>query len=416
MKAKNIQTHTPIATAISALNDITGKLKNSPGVQILTPAGSLRRFEETVERIDIIGIAENPRRIVEAFTSLPQVNEVLDKGADQATVIVPDRLQVTLRMVEHGSYGAAMQHFTGNSEHNVKLIEHAQSAGLSLSEEGITEEDLYRRLGLQYIPPEIREGQDEIEKAKQGAIPRLLEPADIKGDLHVHTTWSDGRNSLKEMVLAAKSLGYSYIGIADHSSGSRIAGGKGYREQSAEIDKLNREIDGIHILRGAEVNIEPDGTLETKDEYLSELDYVVAAVHRELDLPRDQMTNRLIKAIEHPYVDILAHPTSRRVLPVAEWIETGPVDADMEAVFQAAARTNTILEIDSMPSRLDLKDTDAYRARDLGIMLSIDTDSHSIHQLENIHYGVGVARRAWCSAPDIANTRPLNELKALLGR
>jgi len=414
-----------------AVDDILAKLKEVPGLRNLTPVGSLRRFQETVGNIDLMGTADNAEDAIQAFVSLPQVEEVLASGTTWASVVVSDGFHVDLRIVDHDSFGSTLQYFTGSKQHNIDLRERARRQGLSLSEYGITslangelekfatEEAFYQRQGLQYIPQEIREGQQEIEKAEQGDIPELVELSDIKGELHVHTNWSDGRNTIEEMALAAKARGYQYLGIADHSSGTRIAHGQGLKQQMLEIKQLNQKIDGIHILSGVEANVTLDGSLDVPDEMLAEVDFVIAGVHRRLDLPRKQMMKRVITAMENPRVDILAHPTSRRVLPVrqgigSEPIESGPLDVDMEAVFQAAIRTNTVLEIDSMPSRLDLKDTYAYRARELGVKLIIDTDSHGTENLRFINFGVEIARRAWCQASDILNTRPLDKLMTLL--
>jgi len=295
--------------------------------------------------------------------------------------------------------------------------------GLKLSEYGITtlateklekfatEEAFYERQGLQYIPPELREGQQEIEKAEQEAIPGLIELSDIKGDLHVHTNWSDGRDSIEAMALAAKATGYQYLGIADHSGGRGIAHGldaERLKQQMLEIKQINQKISGIHILSSMEVDIRANGSLDMPDGLLEELDIVTAGVHSSLNQSQEQMTRRIIRAMENPNVDVLAHPTCR-LLPNRE-----PIAVDMEAIFQAAARTNTILEINAMPSRLDLKDIHAYRARELGVKLIINTDAHSTEHLEFMRFGIGVARRGWCQAKDIINTRPLDEVIACL--
>lgn len=426
MTKKKGEQRIPISAVMPVADDILAKLSEVPGLRNLTPAGSLRRFQETVGDIDLLATADNAGEAIRAFVCLPQVEEVLASGATWASIAVSDGLQINLRIVDHDSFGSALQYFTGSKQHNINLRERARRQGLSLLEDGITnlasgelekfasEEAFYRRQGLQYIPQEIREGQQEIEKAEQGDIPELVELSDIKGDLHIHTNWSDGRNTIEEMVLAAKARGYQYLGIADHSSGTAIAQGQGLKQQMLEIKRLNQRIDDIHILSGVEVNVMLDGSLEIPDGILAEMDFVIAAVHHRLDLPREQMTKRIITAIENPQVTILAHPTSRRLLPVPQPVENGPVDADMEAVFQAALRTNTVLEIDSMPSRLDLKDAHAYRARELGVRLVINTDSHYPENLRFISFGVKIARRAWCQADDILNTRPLDKLVALL--
>ena len=338
-------------------------------------------------------------------------------------MVVSRGLQVDLRIVDHDSFGSLLQYFTGSKQHNINLRERARRLGLSLSEYGITnlatgelekfatEEAFYERQGLQFIPPEIREGQFEVERAERGTIPRLVELSDIKGDLHVHSRWSDGQESIEALALAAKARGYHYLAITDHSGGLGVARGLDPRrleEQLAEIEELNQRISGIHILSGIEVDIRADGSLDVPDELLARLDIVIAAVHSGLNQPREQITQRVIKAMENPRVDVLAHPTSR-LLPDRE-----PTEVDMEAILQAALRTNTILEINATPSRLDLNDIYTYRARELGIGLLINTDAHSSQHLDFMRFGVGVARRGWCRPEDILNTKPLNELMAYL--
>jgi DNA polymerase (family 10) len=413
----------PIGEALPVVEDILAGLKNLPGLKNLTPAGSLRRFRETVGDIDLMGTADNAVEVIQTFTSLPQVREVLASGTTKASVIVSGGLQVDLRIVEHDSFGSTLQYFTGSKQHNINLRERAHRMGLKLSEYGITalateelekfatEETFYRRQGLEFIPPEIREGQQELERAERGTIPRLVELSDIKGDLHVHTDWSDGHDSIEAMALVAKTLGYQYLGIADHSSGRGIAHGldtERIRQQMIQIKELNQKIGGIHIFTGMEVDIRADGSLDIPNELLAELDIVTAAVHSSLNQGEEQMTGRIIRAIENPNVDVLAHPTCR-LLPDRE-----PVAVDMETVFRAAAKTNTVLEINAMPSRLDLKDVHAYRARELGVNLIINTDAHSTEHLGFMRFGVGVAKRGWCEAQDILNTRPLPELMTYL--
>ena len=409
----------PIGEALPVVDEIFARLKEVPGVRNLVPAGSLRRFRETVGDIDLMGTADNAEAVIQAFTSLPMVREVLASGTTKASVVVSGGLQVDLRIVEHDSFGSLLQYFTGSKQHNINLRERTRRQGLSLSEYGITvletghlekfatEEAFYKRLGLQYIPPEIREATDEIELAEKGKIPRLVELGDIKGDLHVHSDWSDGRDTIETMVRAAKALGYEYACISDHSGGRGIAHGLNrarLREQMAGIKALNERLGGIRILTGMEVDIRADGTLDMPDEVLGELDIVTASIHSGMNQTQGQMTRRIITAMENPNMDVLGHPTGR-LMPDRE-----PVAVDMEAIFQAAARTGTMLELNAMPSRLDLKDTHAYRARELGIMLVISTDAHSTEHLGFMRFGVGVARRGWCEAKDILNTRPLAEL------
>jgi DNA polymerase (family 10) len=415
----------PIGEALPIVEEILGALRSVPGVRNLTPAGSLRRFRETLGDIDLMGTADNPREVIDAFVALPHVGQVLAQGSTKASAIVSGGLQVDLRMVEHDSFGSLLQYFTGNKQHNISLRERGRKQGLKLSEYGITvvatdklekfstEEEFYHRLGLQYIPPEIREAQGEIEKAEQGAIPKLVELSDIKGDLHMHTEWSDGHDSIEKMALAAKDMGYQYIAITEHSAGRGIAHGldvERLRQQVAEIKALKERLTGIHVLTGIEVDIRADGSLDLPHEILAELDIVNAAVHSAMNQSEEKMTRRVISAIENPDVDMIAHPTCRLIG------EREPVAIDLEAVFQAAAKYNKIVEINAMPDRLDLKDIHAFRARNLGVKLAIGTDTHSTAHLGFMRFGVGVARRAWCEPQHILNTLSLAELLAVLNR
>jgi DNA polymerase (family 10) len=389
----------------------------------MTYAGSLRRFRETVGDIDLMGTADNPKEVIDAFVSLPHVGQVLAQGPTKASAIASGGLQVDLRIVEHDSFGSLLQYFTGSKQHNISLRERGRRQGLKLSEYGITimateklekfalEEDFYRRLGLQYIPPELREAQGEVERAERGTLPRLVEMSDIKGDLHMHTDWSDGHNSIDEMALAARDLGYQYIAITEHSGGRGIAHGldvQRLRKQIEEIKLLNEHIDGIHVFSGIEVDIRADGNLDLPHEILSDLDIVIAAVHSAMNQSEERMTQRVLGAIENPDVDIIAHPTCRLLG------EREPIAINMEAIFQAAAKYNKVLEINAMPDRLDLNDIHAFRARDIGVKLAIGTDAQSIAHLGFMRFGVGVARRAWCEPRHILNTLPLKELLSFL--
>jgi DNA polymerase (family 10) len=415
----------PIGEALPIVEEIIAGLHSVPGVKNLTPAGSLRRFRETVGDIDLMGTADNPKDVIDALVALPQVRQVLAQGSTKATVIVSGGMQVDLRMVEHDSFGSLLQYFTGSKQHNISLREKWHKQGLKLSEYGIsvvatdklerfaTEEEFYHRLGLQYIPPELREAQGEIEKAAQGAIPELVELSDIKGDLHTHTEWSDGHDSIEELARAAQDMGYQYIAITEHSAGRGIAHGLDVdrlRQQIGEIKALNERLTGIHVLTGIEVDIRADGSLDLPHEILSELDIVNAAVHSAMNQSEEKMTRRVINAIENPDVDMIAHPTCRLIG------EREPVAIDLETVFRAAAKYNKIVEINAMPDRLDLKDIHAFRARDLGVKLAIGTDTHSIAHLGLMRFGVGVARRAWCEPQHVLNTLPLEELLATLNR
>jgi DNA polymerase (family 10) len=415
----------PLGAALPVADEIVSALKKHPGVKNMVAAGSLRRFKETIGDIDIMGTADDPESVIRAFVRLPQVEEVLAQGSTKASVIVKSGLQVDLRIVENDSFGSLLQHFTGSKEHNVALRERAVKQGLSLSEYGITvaktgeiekfatEEDFYRRIGLQYIPPELREARGEIEMAEKRALPKLIEVSDIKGDLHVHTEWSDGHDSIEGMASAAKARGYKYLAVTDHSAGRGIAHGlneERLRQQMAEIKEVNRKLKGFRVFTGIEVDIRADGALDYPNELLGELDVVVAAVHSAMGQDRDRMTKRIIRAMENPHIDILAHPTCRLLG------EREPIEVDIEEVFRAAVRTDTALEINAMPERLDLKDIHVARAKELGVKLVINTDAHSAGQLDLIRFGVGVARRGWCEAKHILNTRGLSEVEAFLKR
>ncbi len=415
----------PIGEALPVIEEIMAELRGCPALKNLTTAGSLRRFRETVGDIDIMGTTDDRESIIDTFVSLPEVKEVLAKGGTKASVLVIGDLQIDLRLVDHDSFGSLLQYFTGSKQHNIVLRERGHRQKLKLSEYGITElqtgvlekftteEGFYERLGLQFIPPELREGQWEVERAERNAIPRLIEVGDLKGDLHVHTDWSDGHDTIEAMALAARAKGYQYIAITEHSAGRGVARGlneERLRNQIAEIKRLNEQTDGFRILTGIEVDIRADGSLDLPDELLAELDIVIAAVHSAMNQPQEKMTERVLRAIRNLHVDVLAHPTCRLLG------EREPIMLDIEAIFSAAAETDTALEINAMPNRLDLKDIHAYRARELGVRLVISTDAHSISHLDFIRFGIGVARRGWCEARHILNTRPLEEVEAFLRR
>ena len=414
---------TPLGEALPVVDGVIAALQTVPGVRNLMAAGSLRRFRETVGDIDLMGTADDPESVITAFVKLPQIRQVLSQGPTKASVILPKGLQADLRMVEHDAFGSLLQHFTGSKEHNVALRTRTQAQGLSLSEYGITdvktgemhkftdEHSFYRFLGLQYIPPEIREDMGEIDLAARNAIPEMVELKHIRGDLHSHTTASDGLDSIEDMAKAAKALGYEYLAITDHSSGRNIPTEKKLdrvQRQTAEIKRINSLSLGIYLLDGVEVDIRADGSLDLPDDVLAGLDVVIASVHSSFMQERSQMTRRVIGAIENPNIDIVAHPTCRKIG------EREPVDIDLEAVFRAAAKYGKAMEINSMPERLDLKDLHAYRARELGVMLAVGTDSHATFHLELMKFGIGVARRAWCRPGDILNTRPLKEILQFL--
>ncbi len=415
----------PIGQALPIVEDVLNILRVLPGVKNMTPAGSLRRFRETVGDIDIMGTANNPEMVINKFVALPLVKEVLAKGPTKASVILSPGLQADLRMVEHDEFGSLLQYFTGGKQHNIALRTKYQKKGLKLSEYGITdvatdklekfatEEVFYKRLGMQYIPPEIREDQGEIELAEEHAIPRLVDREDIRGDFHAHSKWSDGNNSIEEMAIAAKEEGYKYIAITDHSGGLGIAHGlteERLKKQIEEIRSINRRFKGFRILCGIEVDIRADGAIDMADHMLADLDIVVAAVHTSFNQSKDRVTRRILKAIENPHVDIIAHPTSRLIG------EREPTAVDMEAVFNAAAKHKKVLEINAMPSRLDLKDIHIHRAREQGVMLAIGTDSHIAGQLKLMRFGIGIARRGWCQPQHILNCMSVEKVLAFFKR
>ena len=409
----------PLGVALPLAEDIMASLRRHSDMHNLTPAGSLRRFKETIGDIDLMCTTDDAGAVIDAFVTMPQVKEVLAKGGTKASVVSHRDVQVDLRVVENDAFGSLLQYFTGSKQHNVLLRERGHRQGLKLSEYGITdlqsgqlekfatEEDFYHRLGLQSIPPELREGQQEIERAEQGTIPDLVTSSDIKGDIHVHTDWSDGRDTVEAMAMAARSVGYRYIAITDHSRGRGIAHGldeERLREQMLEIGSLNERLGDFRVLTGIEVDIRADGSLDLSEEILKELDVVIAAVHSAMGQEQQKMTWRVLRAIENPHVDVVAHPTCRLLG------EREPVAIDMEAVFRAAAQTGTALEINAMPDRLDLKDSHISRARELGVKLVIGTDAHDTGHLAYMRYGVGMARRGWCQARHILNTLPVEEM------
>ncbi len=408
-----------LGEALPIVEEIIAALQQLDGVRNVTTAGSLRRYRETVGDIDLMGTANNPRQVINAFIALPQVKEVTAKGSTKASVILDDGLQVDLRMVEHEYFGSLLQYFTGSKQHNINLRHREQRRGLRLSEYGITdiatgkqekfatEEAFYKRLGLQYIPPEIREGQQEIELAADGKIPSLVELTDIRGDLHIHSDWSDGHDSMEAIALTARTMGYEYIGITDHSPGMAIAHGlspERLMQQIQEINRLNGKLSGIRIFSGVEVDVKSDGSLDLPDELLAEINVVIAAIHSGMTQNREKIMKRLLSAVENPHVDIIAHPTCRLIG------EREPIALDIEALLVAVLNNNKAIEINSMPNRLDLKDIYAQRAREMGVKLVITTDAHSREQLGYMRFGVGVARRGWCQAGHILNTRTTAEI------
>lgn len=415
---KKGRTRMDLKTAKDIADSFINQLKPLKEVKKINPAGSLRRMKETVKDIDILISSKEPEKAMDRFTGLPEVKDVLAKGPTKSSVLTKDGIQVDVRVVEDASYGAALMYFTGSKEHNIKLRQVAIKRGLKLNEYGIfrknkriageTEEDMYKTLDLKYILPELREDRGEIEAAARDELPRLIEKSDIKGDLHTHSTWSDGGDSIEDMVLKARSLGYEYIAITDHSQGLKIAGGLGRAEldaKKAQIGKLNKKYKDIKILFGAEVDIDSDGNLDYPDEILKDMDIVIAAIHLGFKQPSDKITNRIIGACYNRYVHIIAHPTGRL------WGARDAYDVDLEKIFKVCKDTGTIMEINSFPQRLDLNDVHSRMAKDMGVKLVINTDAHLAVQLDMMEFGVAVARRGWLEKKDVVNTLPLTKLK-----
>ena len=412
-----------LGAVLPLILEIEQRLRELPEVLEVIVAGSIRRRKETVGDADILAISRQPEKIMDFFVSMPEVMHVHGKGRTKTMIKLKNGMDVDLRVVEKESFGAALNYFTGSKDHNVALRRIAQDKKLKLNEYGLfrgnkriagkTEEDLYEALGLAYVAPELRENQGEIEAARDGKLPNLIGYGDLRGDLQIQTTWTDGGNSIEEMASEAKRLGLEYIAITDHTKSLAMTGGsdeKKLRKQMAEIDKINRSLKGITILKGAEVNINKDGTLDIKDEVLAKLDVVGIAVHSHFNLPRREMTGRIIKAMRNRHADILFHPTGR-VIQKRE-----PYDVDMDAIIRTARETGTILEIDAYPERLDLKDEYIRRAVQAGVKLVIDSDAHGISHIRFLEFGVAQARRGWAEKKDIINTRPLKEfLRCLKG-
>jgi DNA polymerase (family 10) len=398
-------------------------LKNLPEVLKVEPAGSLRRRRETIGDLDFLVATENPAPIMTAFKSLPGVEEVIVAGETKTSVRFRNGLQVDLRCLEPQHWGTALQYFSGSKSHNVKVRELAQKKGFSLNEYALTRESdgqellfdneaaLYQFLGLAYIPPYLRKDRGEIEAALKNELPAGLTVSDIKGEVHCHSTWSDGAASIEEMARAALARSYQYLAIADHSRSLAIANGltvERLRQQRQEIDQVQARLPDIRLWQSVEVEIKADGSLDHPDEVLVELDFVIAAIHTGLRQDREILTRRALAAIRNPHVKLLAHP-SGRLLPRRE-----AGNLDMEAIFQAAAETGTMLEIDANPERLDLSDAHVRRAIEWGVKLIINCDAHHPDQFAYLHFGVANACRGWATAQDIANTRPVEEFERLM--
>lgn len=410
---------TPLGLALPVAEEIRDTLLDDAKVRTARIVGSIRRRKDTVGDIDIIAATDDPDDVMRSFVTMEKVTDVLAEGTTKSSVIYDGNLQVDLRIVPDESFGSLMQHFTGSKEHNVRLRQLALSKGMKLSEYGLTnmatgklypcrtEEDEYSGLGLEFIPPELREDRGEVEASQRGQLPDLVTLADIRGDLHVHSTWSDGRHSIEEMAAAAYALGYEYIAVCDHSPSTVVGGGlsgKQVLQKLEEIDRVNEQYDDFRVLSGTECDIRADGSLDYGSDILSRLDIVVVGVHSGFAQDGHTMTKRIISALNNPYVDILAHPTGRLLGKRPGY------ELDMHAVLNAAQENNVVLEINASPLRLDLNDIHSRWAKDKGILLSVNTDAHSTKTLSYMRFGIDVARRAWLEAGDVLNTWPLAKL------
>jgi len=401
--------------------NLRNELKKSKFVDKVEITGSIRRKKETIRDIDLLVITKKPEKIMDFFTNYDGVIRVVTKGKSKSTVKLKEDIQSDLRVIERKSFGAALMYFTGSKEFNVEMRSVAIKKGLKLNEYGLfkdgkqkvgkTEEEIFQRLGMTYIEPELRENGGEIEAALEGKIPKLIGYNELKGDLQMHSKWSDGSHTIEEMAKAAKGLGHDYIAITDHTDTLRIAKGmdeKTIRKQMKEIEEVDERIEGLTVLKGVEVNIDSEGKLDIKDKVLKNLDVVVASIHSGFRQGKEKLTKRIISAMDNENVDIIAHPTGRKIQ------ERAGYDLDFEKVFEKSIETNTFLEINSYPNRLDLNDINVKRALEFGCKLVINTDSHSIEHLRYLNLGIATARRGWATKDNIINALPIKKLLKLL--
>ncbi len=414
-----------LGAAFKLSESIVSRLEALECVQKTSPAGSLRRRQETIGDIDILVSSDDARSVMDFFIKMPEVTEVVAKGDTKSSVILENRVQADLRVVPLDSFGAALQYFTGSKHHNVRLREMASRKGLKINEYGVfeagdgkrigggTEADVYEKAGLCYIPPELREDRGEIQAALEDKLPDLIEDSDIKGDLHVHSSWSDGNDSIQDMAEKALEHGYEYIAVCDHSSSLKIAGGLSPEDklkQLDEIESVNAKIKGIRVLAGAEVDILHNGLMDYGDDILSRLDIVIAAVHSGFKQDSETLTARVLRAMNNKYVNIIAHPTGRLIQHREAY------SIDMDKIMEEAASTGTFLELNAYPDRLDLNDVNCRKARDAGVGIAIGTDCHNKMQFDVMKYGVGTARRGWLEKKDVINTLNLKEIMKLFKR
>jgi len=417
-----------LATAAQYAETLRAFLQAIPGVQQVVVAGSFRRMRETVGDLDILVTAAPDSTVMHSpvmqrFTAYDEVAEVYSAGETRASILLKCGMQVDLRVVAQASYGAALHYFTGSKAHNIAIRRIAQQLGLKINEYGVfrgekriagdSEESVYRAVGLPYIPPELREDRGEIEAARANRLPQLVELADLRGDLHAHTKATDGHDSLRDMALAARALGMDYLAITEHSRRLTVAHGLDpiqLARQCDEIDRLNAQLDGITLLKGIEVDILEDGSLDLPDSVLARLDLVVGAVHSRFDLSRARQTERILRAMDHPHFTLLAHPSGRLIE------KREPYDVDMLRIIRHARQRGCFLELNAHPERLDLLDSHCQSAREEGVLVSINSDAHSTFDFTNLKFGVGQARRGWLEKTDVLNTRTLAAFRKLLKR
>jgi DNA polymerase (family 10) len=412
-----------LAVAAVFADALVDYLKGIEGVSQVMVAGSFRRARETVGDLDILATASKRSPVIARFTKYPEARAVLAAGTTRATIVLRSGLQVDLRVVPDESYGSALHYFTGSKAHNIAIRRLGQERGLKINEYGVfkgdkrisgeTEAQVFRAVGLPYIPPELREDQGEIEAARRGKLPALVGLDDLKGDLHAHTKATDGHDTIRDMARAAKALGFAYIAITEHSRHLTVAHGldaKRLLKQAAEIDRLNGERLGIHIFKGIEVDILEDGRLDLPDDVLARLDLVIGAVHSNFKLSRAKQTERILRAMDRPHFSILAHP-SGRLIPTRE-----PYDVDMQRIVRKARERGCAIELNAHPERLDLIDVHCRLAKAESVPVAINSDAHSVRDFANLRFGVGQARRGWLEAADILNTRPLAAVRKFLAR
>jgi len=411
-----------LGRALPIAEEIVENLRKLKYVNHVNYAGSLRRMKETIGDIDILVTSSDEKKVIDFFTKMPVVTDVIAQGPTKSSVHIQGGTQVDLRVLPESRYGSALMYFTGSKEHNIELRKIAIAKKWKLSEYGLfsgnriiagrTEEEVYKKMGLSYIEPEMREARGEIELAQKNRLPDLVTLKDIKSDLQMHTKWSDGVNTVEEMALAAKKLGYEYICITDHAGNLLVANAldaKRLDQQRKEIEKSDKKIPGIKILQGAEIDIRADGKLDLKNDVLKELDIVLASLHSALKLPEEKQTSRILAAMDNEHIDIIAHPTGRLI------DRREGAQLDFRRIFEKAIETGTVIEINAQPDRMDLNDVNAFAAREAGCALSIGTDSHSTDQLRAMRLGVGIARRAWCTKKEIVNTLPYKDFAKKFG-